>query len=120
MSVRPGVVRDAVVAAGVVLLVAVVIISIPPNPPPMRAVSPDGSWAVEVFGSHFETTGFREGRYEMYAVVYDAQGRAAESRRVGMAENLASAERDFRVTFDDNDTARVGHARTFRKADFIR
>jgi hypothetical protein len=119
MSAPRGRIRHWAFAAGVALLVGVTFVAIPPTPPPTRVVSPDGSWAVEVFGSHFETTGFREGKFEMIAVVYDAQGRAVASRCVGTAENLASAERDFQVAFDGTEVARVG-GRAIRKADFIR
>lgn len=119
MRVRPGWMRNCAVAVGVALLVTVGVVAIPPGVPPQRVTSPDGSWAVEVFGSHFETTGFREGKYEMSAVVYDGQGRAVESRRIGMAESRAAAERDFPVTFADNDTARVGR-KTLKRADFLR
>lgn len=119
MTKRGEGVRRWAFAAGVALLTGVALVAVPPPPTPTRVVSPDGSWAVEVHGSQYETTGFRDGKYEMFAVVYDVQGRAVESRRVGTAENLASAERDFPVAFDGNESALVG-GRTIRKADFIR
>jgi YD repeat-containing protein len=119
MTKRGEGVRRWAFAAGVALLTGVALVAVPPPPTPTWVVSPDGSWAVEVHGSQYETTGFREGRYEMTAYAYDAQGRLIGSRQVGLAESHAAAERDFPVTFADDDTARVG-GRTIRKADFIR
>ena len=118
MTKRGEGVRRWAFAAGVALLTGVALVAVPP-PTPTRVVSPDGSWAVEVHGSQYETTGFREGRYEMSTYAYDAQGRLIGSRQVGLADSRAAADRDFPVTFEDNDTARVG-GRTIRKADFIR
>jgi hypothetical protein len=82
-----------------------------------RASSPDGTWSVAVLGNWQPS-----GSHEIVVEVRDAQGRVAPNGAfvVGIAPDGAAAERDYAVTFESDEVARVGRSRTVEKSRYIR
>jgi hypothetical protein len=87
------------------------------SPELSRATSPDGTWSVAVEGNRQLS-----GSYEIVVKIYDAQGQVVPNGSfvVGMAGNRADAERDYAVTFEGNEVARVGKVRTIEKSKYFR
>jgi hypothetical protein len=104
------------VIVGVLLLVGFLVVAQPKDPVTVHVSSPDGTWSVMLFGMKFEDTGFRECSYEMYVNLLDSEGRVVGSKIVGFAPDLASAERDFAISFESNDVVRIGK-KSFKKDD---
>lgn len=108
--------REYWVIVFVFLLVGYVIVFRPKFPAHVQAASPDGSWSVLLFASKYADTGIAQCSYEMNVNLLDSKGRVLGCKRVGFASDLASAERDFAVTFESNEVVRIGHKR-FKKED---
>src|SRR5262245_29353071 len=92
--------RNGCVIGLVILLVGFLIVAHPKYPATAKAASPDGTWSVLVFASKREDTGIGQCSYDMHVNLLDSEGRVLSCKRIGFAQDLASAERDYAVTFE--------------------
>ncbi len=82
--------------------------------PISQSTSPDGSWSVSVEGSPKLLGG-----YEVVVRVGNDRGEVEQGGFViGLIDDLESAAIRYRVTFDGNDTARVGD-RVIEKSRYV-
>ncbi|MGI9515805.1 MAG: hypothetical protein ACR2NP_02055 [Pirellulaceae bacterium] len=104
---RPAIRLPVILTALLLMAIGVVVVLVIQRSAPRtisQETSPDGSWLVRV-----EASPQLLGGYEVVVRVGNAQGVIEQGGFViGLLDNLDSAEITYRVTFDDNETARIG------------
>ena len=115
---RPAIRLPAILAALLLMAIAIVTVLLIQRSAPRtisQETSPDGSWSVHVIAEPKLLGG-----YEVVLRVGNARGEVEQGGFViGLIDDLESAAIQYRITFDDNETARVGD-RQIEKSRYFR